>query len=56
MYWAGSAPRATDATYTFWYWVASIPRSFFSVRLPAAANWATAPKGVALEDCPPVLE
>ena len=32
------------------------PRSFFLVRLPAAANLAMGPVGVALEDWPPVLE
>ena len=31
-------------------------RSFFFTLLPAAANWATAPVGVDLEACPPVLE
>ena len=29
---------------------------FFLTSLPPAANCATAPTGVALEDCPPVLE
>ena len=33
-----------------------VPRSFFRTFLPDAANCATAPTGVALEDCPPVLE
>ena len=32
------------------------PRSFFLTSLPPAANLATAAVGVALEDCPPVLE
>ena len=32
------------------------PRSFFAVDLPPAANFATAPRGVALDICPPVLE
>ena len=31
-------------------------RSFFFVSFPPAANCAIAPVGVALEDCPPVLE
>ena len=30
-------------------------RSFFFTSLPPAANCATAPVGVALEDCPPVM-
>src|SRR3972149_4097334 len=36
--------------------MAIIPRSFFPVALPEAANLATAPRGVAFEACPPVLE
>ena len=34
----------------------ALPRSFFGVTLPAAANCALAPTGVALEAWPPVLE
>jgi hypothetical protein len=32
------------------------PRSFFPVAFPAAANFATAPRGVDLEAWPPVFE
>jgi hypothetical protein len=32
------------------------PRSFLAVGLPEAANLATAPREVAFEACPPVLE
>ena len=32
------------------------PRSFLGVDFPEAANLATAPRGVALEAWPPVLE
>ena len=32
------------------------PRSFLADRLPPAANLATAPRGVAFEAWPPVLE
>ncbi len=31
-----------------------MPRSFLRTRLPLAANLATAPVGVALDDCPPI--
>jgi hypothetical protein len=35
---------------------AKSPRSFLRVALPAAANFATAPSGVAFDCCPPVFE
>jgi hypothetical protein len=38
------------------YLAAIIPRSFLPVALPPAANFATAPIGVAFDDCPPVFE
>ena len=47
---------ATCATYTLPYCMAIAARSFFCTLLPAAANWATAPVGVAFDACPPVLE
>jgi len=36
--------------------MAIAPRSFLRIFFPEAANLATAPIGVAFEDCPPVLE
>ncbi len=54
--WASLAPIATWATKTLPYDRAMAPRSFLAVPLPAAENLATAPRGVALEACPPVFE
>ena len=54
--WASLAPSATWATNTLPYDRAIAPRSFFAVPLPAAANRATAPRGVDFDDWPPVLE
>ena len=51
-----SAPIAIWATYTSPYAEAIIPRSFFRVRLPPAANFATAARGVAFDAWPPVFE
>jgi len=51
-----SAPSAICATYTFPYAVANSPRSLRPIALPAAANFATAPRGVAFDACPPVFE
>ena len=36
--------------------IAISARSFFAVSLPPAANFATAPRGVDFDDCPPVFE
>ena len=33
-----------------------VPRFFFAVGFPPAANWAIDPVGVALDACPPVFE
>jgi hypothetical protein len=52
----GLAPIATRATYTLPYAIAWSARSFLPTRLPALANFATAPSGVALDACPPVFE
>jgi hypothetical protein len=38
------------------YAIACRARSFLAVVLPAAANLATAPSGVAFDICPPVFE
>ena len=54
--WASLAPSEIWATNTLPYARAIAPRSFLPVDLPAAANFATAPRGVALEAWPPVLE
>jgi hypothetical protein len=51
----GFAPIATCATYTLPYAIAIMPRSFLPIDLPAAANFATAPRWVDFEACPPVL-
>ena len=53
---ASFAPSATWATNTFPYDRAIAPRSFFWVALPAAANFATAPRGVDFDAWPPVFE
>jgi hypothetical protein len=47
---------AICATYTFPYARAIAPRSFFGVFFPAAANFATAPRWVAFDACPPVFD
>ena len=54
--WVSLAPIETWATYTFPYERAMAPRSFLPIPFPAAANLATAPRGVALDAWPPVLE
>ena len=54
--WASLAPIATWATNTSPYARATAPRSFLARDLPAAANLATAPRGVAFDAWPPVFE
>ena len=48
--------RVPGETYTYPYDCAINPRSFLRIFLPEVANFATAPAGVDLEDCPPVFE